>query len=48
MSGSLCIDAFFVYRMVSPFCTEVLHWPADSCIFVCIQLDGTVDLLIYI
>jgi hypothetical protein len=38
---------FFVYRLVSPFCIEVLHWPTDSCIFVCKYLDGTVDLSIY-
>jgi hypothetical protein len=41
------IDVFFVYRLVSPFCTEVLHWPTDTCIFVCKHLDGTVDLSIY-
>jgi hypothetical protein len=38
---------FFVYRLVSPFCTEVLYWPADSFIFVCKHLDDTVDLSIY-
>jgi hypothetical protein len=49
MSGALCIDVyiFFIYRLVSPFCTEVFHWPVDSCIFLCKQLDGTVDLSIY-
>jgi hypothetical protein len=35
VSGVLCIDVyiFSVYRLVSPFCTKVLHWPADNCIF---------------
>jgi hypothetical protein len=38
-------DMYFMTGL--PFCTEVLHWPADSCIFVCKQLDDTVDLFIY-
>ena len=37
---------FVVYRLVSLFyCTEVLHWPADICIFVCKHLDGLMGLL---
>jgi hypothetical protein len=47
LSGALCSDVFFVYRLVIPFCTEVLHWPVNTCIFVCKHLDGTVDLFIY-
>jgi hypothetical protein len=39
---------FVVDRLVSPlFCTEVLHWPADTCIFVCKHLDGLMGLYIY-
>jgi hypothetical protein len=47
VSGALLLMYFFVYRLVSPFCTKVLHWPADSYIFVCKHLEGVVDLSIY-
>ena len=29
------------------FCTEVLHWPMDTCIFVCKHLDGLMGIYIY-
>jgi hypothetical protein len=45
---SLYLFLYFVYRLVRPFCTEVLRWLTDVCIFVCKHYDVTVDRYIYI
>jgi hypothetical protein len=40
----------FLYRLVSPFCTEVLHWLADSIydvLYVNILMALVTDLYIY-
>jgi hypothetical protein len=38
----------FVYRLVSPFCTEVLYWPADTCIlYVNIWMALWIELYIH-